>query len=131
MELTGIDHFTIRARAEELPALHEFYTEVLGLTAGPRPDFAFAGYWMYLGGRPVVHIAALAEGGEAARPGQTGRFDHVSFRARGLAALRQRLQEKRVPFQEMAVPGMDLYQLFVFDPAGIKVEFTFAGGEAG
>ncbi len=130
MELTRLDHVTIQARAEELPALREFYTEVVGLTAGPRPEFAFPGYWMYLGDRAVVHLAAQVGELPPARPGETGRFDHLALRARGLAELRARLAARGVPFQEVPVPDVALHLLFACDPAGVKLEFTFDAAEA-
>ena len=60
MDLKHIDHYTLCCAPEELPSLRHFYSEVLQLTEGPRPNFSFPGHWMYAGGRPIVHLAALA-----------------------------------------------------------------------
>ncbi|HEX9841993.1 MAG TPA: hypothetical protein VGC20_04560 [bacterium] len=58
MEIQFIDHFTLSVRPHELEPLREFYTTIFGLKEGKRPDFSFPGHWLYLEGRPVVHLAA-------------------------------------------------------------------------
>lgn len=84
---------------------------------------------MYLGDRPVVHIAgSLPADGPAApegRLGSTGQFDHVSFRTTDLDAVRSKLDALGIAFQGTPVPGFDLHQLFFYDPVGLKVELTF------
>jgi catechol 2,3-dioxygenase-like lactoylglutathione lyase family enzyme len=129
MDIQYIDHFTIRSRPQDLDALHDFYADVLGLRAGRRPGFGFPGYWMYLGDRPVVHLAgSLPADGQAAPeggPGSTGRFDHVSFHAGDLDAVQMRLGALGISFRGSPVPGFDLYQIVIYDPAGVKVELTF------
>ena len=124
-ELLGIHHFTIRCTPEQLETVQAFYRDVLGMRTGPRPSFPFPGHWMYVGDLAVVHLAAVASGeragGERALPG----FDHVSLRARGLQATRERLSTLSIPYEELPVPGWPLQQIFVHDPAGSKIELTF------
>lgn len=134
MNLEFIDHVTIRSRPQDIETLRDFYTEVLGLHPGPRPDFSFPGYWMYLHDRAVVHLAgtqdADAPSAPAGQPGATGWFDHLSFRTSGLSAVRSKLEKLGIPFKGVKVPGFDLYQLFFYDPAGVKIELTFDSAEA-
>jgi len=124
VEVTGLDHINIRCRASALPEMIAFYRAVLGLEPGPRPDFAFPGAWLYLGGQPLVHISARLP--DDSPPPPPGPFDHISFRARGLDALRARLRAAGLAFEEAPVPGFPLHQIFLRDPAGAKVEVTFA-----
>ncbi len=61
MALT-LNHFSIRTT--DLEASRRFYADVLGLTVGPRPDFAFPGFWMYRGdhadyANAVVHLIGI------------------------------------------------------------------------
>ena len=127
MNVTGIDHYTLRCRPDEMDELRDFYGDVLGLKPGPRPDFAFPGHWLYCAGFPVVHIAAtLAADTPTAQPSQTGRFDHLSFRAHDVLKVQAHLNERGIVFKGSKVPGFPLYQLFFYDPAGVKVELTFA-----
>jgi catechol 2,3-dioxygenase-like lactoylglutathione lyase family enzyme len=124
MEIAGLDHVTIRCRPSAVPAMVEFYRQALGIEPGARPDFAFPGAWLWLHGRPVVHIAARLpeDGGPPPGPGP---IDHVAFRGRGLEAARARLGAAGLAFEEAPVPGFPLHQLFLRDPAGARLELTF------
>ena len=124
--VTGFDHYTLRCREDEIAELIRFYREVLGLRSGPRPAFTFPGAWLYLGERPVVHVAGtLPAEHPGGGPGQTGRFDHMSFAAQDPGRMEAHLDRLGVPFRGSDVPGFPLYQLFFHDPAGVKVEVTF------
>ena len=133
MRLDGIDHYTIRAGVQEVDHVRDFYRDVLGLREGPRPSFAFPGYWMYLGETPVVHIAgnlaAQAPATAGSEAGVTRGLDHVSFRARDAKAVGRELDARGITWRGTPVPGTSLYQLFFYDPAGVKVELTFYDGE--
>lgn len=128
MALEGLDHFTVRVPPAELGSVRRFYVEVLGLSEGERPPFTFPGHWLYCGGRPVVHLAGR-EGLELDAAG-TGGLDHIAFRATGLAAMRAHLDRLGVAYREQPVPGLGLHQIFVEDPAGIRVEINYAAEEA-
>ena len=124
--VTGLDHYTLRCREDEIDVLRDFYAAVLGLTAGPRPDFSFPGHWLYAGGWPIVHIAGrVPPGTPDGAPGQTGRLDHISFLGTDVATVEAHLHARGIEFQGTPVPGFPLYQLFFHDPVGMKVELTF------
>ena len=48
MPLSRLDHYSIRTA--QLAKTERFYTEVLGLEVGPRPNFPFPGVWLHQGG---------------------------------------------------------------------------------
>ena len=128
MRVTHLDHFNIRVRPSDLPAVRDFYVNVLGLTEGPRPNFGFPGYWLYGGAEAaILHLAATLP--ESAEPMSgdkpTGQFDHISLKASGVESAKARLKERGVPFDARPVPGWNLMQLFFKDPAGLKVDLTF------
>lgn len=129
MPLHRLDHYLVIAR--DLEATREFYAEVLGLQVGPRPPFPFAGYWMYLGDTPCVHVADAsrrpATEGEGAAP--TGALDHVAFAATGLEAMLARLQRLGIPVRRRKVPEQGLQQLFVVDPNGLTIELNYPASE--
>ena len=59
MALESLDHCAIRTtRLEET---RRFYVEALGLEVGPRPPLSLPGYWLYAGGRPIVHLMQIGE----------------------------------------------------------------------
>jgi hypothetical protein len=60
----------------------------------------------------------------------TGVIDHVAFRATGLREMIERLQANRIAFTQRQVDDQGLFQLFLIDPNGIKVELNFANSEA-
>ena len=107
---------------------------------GPHPDFGFPVYWLYIGERDVLH---MTRGGRKADEGRkrylgqeseavrgSGVIDHVAFRATGLEATIAHLNKGGIAFKERRVDDQALYQLFLIDPNGVKVELNFAAAEA-
>lgn len=122
MDISGLNHYTIRCMPQELPMLRDFYTGCLGLQPGDRPVMPAPGYWLYSKGQPIVHLYASLE---ASAAGPTAALDHISFRAHGVERTRAALRERGVDFEEMPVPGWPIHQIFLRDPFGLKVELTF------
>ena len=131
MNISRIDHFTLRVAPAALPGLLDFYSRVLGLREGDRPDFAFPGHWLYASDKAVVHLAGNAPAGEEtpSKTLPTGRFNHVALSASGLAATREHLAAHDVKWAEAPVPGFPLHQIFLQDPLGLKIELTFDAAE--
>ncbi len=129
MRVGPLDHYTLRVAPGALPALRAFYVDVIGLHDGARPDFPFPGHWLYAGDRAMVHLAGIAEpdpGDDDARTTPaTGRLDHISMTASGLAATRSHLASRKVAWSEAPVPSTKLHQIFLRDPCGLKIELTF------
>ena len=60
MGLNALHHVTVKTN--DLEATRDFYSEVLGLEVGFRPDLDFPGYWLYCGPIPVVHLVPRENG---------------------------------------------------------------------
>lgn len=113
---------------------------MLGLIPGPHPDFGFPVAWLYLGTEDVLHVteggaavsanrqAYLAQHSQATRG--TGVLDHIAFHATDLAGMIARLRARGVAYTSRRVDAQGLFQLFLFDPNGLKVELNFDGAEA-
>ena len=139
MPLSHIEHFLVAA--DDIDATRDWYARVLGLTCGPHPDFGFPVHWMYLGDVDVVHIGPsakmagaiqkqyLGRTSQASAQG-TGAIDHIAFRATGLRETMQHLKKERVEFRQRRANGQALFQLFFYDPNGIKIELNFDAAEA-
>ncbi len=137
MSLASLDHCSIRT--VKLQETRDFYVDVLGMVDGDRPDFPFPGNWLYVEDAAVVHLvgvdpddpSGLKEylGGEVSAEALdgSGAFDHIAFRAREPARLRDRLERTGYPYRERQVPNMDLFQIFVEDPNGIVIELNYWG----
>jgi catechol 2,3-dioxygenase-like lactoylglutathione lyase family enzyme len=139
MALERLDHYSIRTA--KLDETRDFYTSVLGLSVGPRPDFPFPGVWLYQKDRAVVHVigidpndtAGLLQylgGSDAGDAIGTGSLDHVAFVATGLSDMQSRLQRDKIPHKERKVPGLGLHQVFVEDPNGVTIELNYPASEA-
>ena len=126
MPVEMLEHYTIRCA--NLERTRDFYRDVIGLDVGDRPNFPFKGYWLYLGGVPMVHLVDAAESAERDGPhsgADTAALDHIAFRGVDLEATRATLKAHDLAFRENAVPGGRIHQIFVADPDGILLELNF------
>ena len=121
MPLESLDHYNISTN--DLKACRRFYCKGLGLEEGFRPSIGPPGLWLYLEGRPVVHIIEFDEDVGAG----SGLVDHVAFRGSRYDQFVARLEDNGIGYQGRSLPGIDIYQIFFFDPHGIKIEVNFFG----
>src|ERR671930_1513737 len=139
MPLSHIEHFLVAA--EDIDATRDWYARVLGMKPGPHPEFGFPVHWIYLGELDVVHIGPSAKhAGEIQKKylGRTseksehgtGAIDHIAFRAIGLRDMLAHLKKEKVPFSQRRANGQALFQLFFYDPNGIKIELNYDAAEA-
>jgi catechol 2,3-dioxygenase-like lactoylglutathione lyase family enzyme len=139
MALSHIEHFLVAS--DDIDACRDWYERVLGMKPGPHPDFGFPVHWMYLDDVDVVHIGPSAKrAGEIqkkylGRTSQnagtgTGALDHIAFRAAGLRAMLEHLKKQKIGFTQRRANGQALFQLFLYDPNGIKIELNYAAQEA-
>ncbi|HEV8106814.1 MAG TPA: VOC family protein [Burkholderiales bacterium] len=141
MPLSHIEHFLVAA--DDIDATRDWYARVLGMHPGPHPDFGFPVHWMYLGEVDVVHIGPSARAasenqkkylgrtsGRSATGEGTGAIDHIAFRATGLRAMMDHLEKEKIAFSRRRANGQALFQLFFYDPNGIKIELNYDAAEA-
>ena len=138
MPLHHLEHFLIQS--VDIEATRDWYVTVLGLREGPHPDFKFPVCWLYIGDTDVLHIKQGGKGVSANRMAYLGQqsdaihgsgvIDHVAFRCTGLTEMMERLKSAGVPFRKRQVDDQGLFQLFLIDPNGVKVELNFANAEA-
>ena len=138
MPLSHIEHFLLQTT--DMAKTRDWYVRVLGMRVGPSPDFKFPVCWLYLGDKDVVHVteggAGVSEnrkryvGQESQATSGSGVIDHLAFRATGLRDMMAHLKSLGVDFKQRQVDDQGLYQLFMFDPNGIKIELNYAKTEA-
>lgn len=119
--IDGMNHFTVLAK--DLQATVDFYTRVLDLQVGDRPDLGFPGAWLYAGGTAVLHVIA---GRPVPGPGV---IDHMAFTAQGLREAKQRLDAAGIHYALRKQVESGTWQLFCTDPNGARVELDFDPAE--
>jgi len=77
-----IDHINIGAPVELLEKVRDFYCDVLGFTAGFRPNFSQDGFWLYSQDKALIHLVVSSSHHKIERQGY---FDHFALRTTGLA----------------------------------------------
>ncbi len=143
MSKLSLNHFSIRSL--EIEKTVEFFEKVIGLKAGPRPEFPFPGAWLYNGDQSswsnaVVHLVAIDKNNPnglkqylGERDPKTlsgsGAVDHIAFFAEGLEEKLALLNELKVPYRERTVPVIKLHQVFLDDPNGIVIELNYPAAE--
>jgi len=139
MPISHIEHFLIAS--DDIDATRDWYARMLGMRPGPHPEFGFPVHWMYLGELDVVHIGPSAKKADEiqkkylGRTSQdsgtgTGAIDHIAFRATGLRQMLEHLRAEKVPFTQRRANGQALFQVFFYDPNGIKIELNYDAKEA-
>ena len=127
MKIGRLDH--VNVRTTQLDVLIDWYTEVLGLGNGRRPDFPFPGAWLYIDDHPMVHLVGKDEsnlvGAEAAL-----KLEHFAFAATGLAEFEARLQRLDVKYQRVDSDFAGVVQMNVWDPDGNHIHIDFPISEA-
>ena len=138
MPLTHLEHFLIQTT--DIRKTCDWYERVLGMRRGHTPDFKFPVQWMYVGERDVLHVteggANASEnrrryvGQESQATSGSGVIDHVAFRCAGLQDMLSHLARHEIEFKQRMVSDQGVYQLFLIDPNGVKIELNFANAEA-
>jgi catechol 2,3-dioxygenase-like lactoylglutathione lyase family enzyme len=139
MTIIGLHHFNIRVAANELAVLRTFYTDVVGLSIGPRPPFQSVGTWLYAGSNPILHLTQM-NSGETVAPGSPGAlpesrenrcsaFDHIALACSDLDESLARLIRHGIQYSRSEVPSIGQVQLFFRDPSGVAVELIFASSD--
>ncbi len=126
MRIDRLDH--VNLRTTRLDALIDWYTNVLGLRQGARPEFRFPGAWLYAGDAAVVHLvgidAAPGAGSEAAL-----KLEHFAFSATGRADFEAKLEALGERYERTPIPSFGLVQINLWDPDGNHLHIDFPADE--
>ena len=124
MQIKALDHVNVRTyRLDEMVA---WYSDVLGMPSGDRPDFPFPGAWIYAGDKPVIHLVGIEP--EAPQEGQP-QIEHFALSASGIKEMVARLEAHNVEHRVSPVPGLPLLQLHLHDPDGNHIHIDFNANE--
>lgn len=121
--IVGMNHFTVLS--SDLERSKAFYINILGFKEGYRPPFAFPGAWLYVDGHAILHIMA----GRPMPANPAGVIDHMAFSASNLQAVINILKQVDIKYELHRLKGLEIWQLFCYDPDGAKVELDFPATE--
>jgi catechol 2,3-dioxygenase-like lactoylglutathione lyase family enzyme len=99
-----------------------FYTNVLGLVSGQRPNFDRPGYWMYMDNVPIIHIISPLPDNKLLTGSKHAAISHFALRIKDFEAMREHLTDLSIPYTETSVPNSNRRQFFINDPDGVVVE---------
>ncbi len=120
--LLALGHVTVLST--DLERTERFYCDLLGLRVGPRPAIRIPGRWLYLGDQAVLHVLARQA---APSPDDAPRvIDHFALDADDRAGFERRLQAAGQPFESGRLADSGIWQIFLTDPDGARVELSFA-----
>lgn len=126
MAVTRLDHIAVHA--QDAAATAEFYTFILGLKRGPRPNFRARGVWLYQDGEALVHVVEVTD-----KLPESGALNHVAFSGSDLAGFLERLSKRRIAHELCRLPegaaSNRSLQLFFRDINGTRIEVVFAPDE--
>ena len=107
---------------------------------GWHPDFKFPVVWLYVGEEPLLHLCEEGANVSEYRKKHLGQqseatygssvVDHVAFRASDLKETMANLDAKGIEYETRQVSDQDLFQIFLIDPNGVKVELNFDNAES-
>ena len=122
MEIGKLDHVNIRTT--RLDIMIDWYTNVLGMRSGARPDFPFPGAWMYAGGVAAVHLVGIDDKSGIGSEVDL-KLEHFAFSATGGAKFEAKLQEMSVKYRRADIPEIGLYQINLWDADGNHIHLDF------
>lgn len=129
--ILGVSHLAVRTN--DLPLTISFYTRILGLAEMDRPkSMDFPGAWIALPaatGEAILHVyAGSAAGpvGDTPAENDHATVDHLALSARGFGTLRSRMRRFGLNWRELHREGRSVWQMFVHDPNGLKIELSFS-----
>lgn len=123
MQITRLDHVNICTT--QLNSMINWYTDILGLHNGHRPESSSTGAWLYAGDDAVIHLVSIDE------PAATGsetklKLEHFALKATGAAEFESKLLATGEKFKRVELASMDLALYNLWDPDGnhIHIDFT-------
>ena len=125
MNINKLDH--VNVRTTRLDEMVEWYSSVLGMRSGMRPEFPFPGAWMYAGDLAVVHLVGVDEPGVGAD--QALKLEHFAFSASGHKRFIKHLESIKTPFKQSGPNNFKLIQVNLWDPDGNHIHVDFHSDE--
>lgn len=128
MKINRLDHYNIRTSKPDETL--QFYLEALGLQNAPeqRPPSKNPGTWILVDDHPAIHVNFVdADQSNEGQANRTGALDHIAFEASGHQQYEAVFKRMGIDYRKVERPEIDLCQLFLHDPNGVKIEINIRG----
>ena len=126
MQIGKLDH--VNLRTAQLDAMINWYSDMLGLKLGMRPNFPFPGAWLYSGDTAVVHLVEV-DSNPGVGSESTLKLEHFALAATGKASFESRLTEAGEKFEIIPVKDAGVIQYNIWDPDGNHIHIDFPDTE--
>lgn len=126
MPIERLDH--VNVRTTQLDIMIDWYTRILGLRSGNRPNFPFGGAWMYAGDTATVHLVDI-DGTPATGSETSLKLEHFAFSATGHTEFEARLKKTGEKYRSSQLVPANLIQVNVWDPDGNHIHIDFPADE--
>lgn len=126
MQIQKLDH--VNLRTTRLDDMIAWYSDILGLRRGDRPDFGFPGAWMYAGDTAVVHLVGIDDG-EGVGSEVELKLEHFALTATGAAAFEARLNTTDIAYRRAVLEQTRTVAFNIADPDGNHIHVDFSADE--
>lgn len=126
MQIGKLDH--VNLRTTQLETMIDWYSNILGMHSGDRPNFPFPGAWMYAGESAAVHLIGI-DGAPGSGSEVDLKLEHFAFSATGGAKFEENLRAIGVQYQRIDLPEINIYQINLWDPDGNHIHVDFPVNE--
>ena len=117
IKVTRFHHVSVNSNGTSLPAMVDFYRDVLGLGDKPRPEIpGIGGHWHAVGDQELHLVDAPSAG-----PGIDPTGHHYCVAVADLDEAIAELEARGIAYQR-AVQGEGTVQIWITDPAGNTIE---------
>lgn len=127
MNIGKLDH--VNLRTNKLNDMIDWYSTILGMESGDRPNFPFPGAWLYAGDQAAVHLVDV-DGDPGAGSETELKIEHFALSASGRLTFEANLKQNAEAFETVTLQDVGIVQYNIWDPEGNHIHIDFQIDEA-
>jgi catechol 2,3-dioxygenase-like lactoylglutathione lyase family enzyme len=116
-----IDMHHVAMATADIETTIKFYTEIVGLKAGPTPSSSRPLQWMYAGDNPVLHIFQPNEERAETKDEVYG-VAHFALQIADFDQAKAHLDQHDIDYAVNIMESRNAWQLFFDGPDGVRIE---------
>lgn len=128
MNIIKLDHINIQT--SQLEKMILWYTDVLNMHSGKRPNFPFGGAWLYAGDTAMIHFIEVEKHDVLiSRHAGNLQLEHFAFTATNAKKFEQKIQKMDIQYQRINLPEINIIQFHMYDPDENHIHLDFINDE--